>query len=50
MRLDVGSQLLKIGSSSYKIQGNWSNNAYNATQGYTDASSGFVRGCIDGTN
>jgi hypothetical protein len=45
-----GSQLLKIDSSSYRIQGNWSNNAYNANRGYTDASSGVIRGCIDGTN
>jgi len=33
-----------------KIQGNWSNAAYNANQGYTDSAAGFVRGCIDGTN
>jgi hypothetical protein len=45
-----GSSLLKIGSTSWKIQGNWSNNAYDHNQGYTDASAGFVRGCIDGTN
>lgn len=45
-----GSQLLKIGSTSWKIQGNWSNRAYDTSAGYTDPSSGFVRGCIDGTN
>jgi hypothetical protein len=32
----------------WKIQGNWSNNAYNLNQGYYDA--GKVRGCIDGFN
>lgn len=45
-----GSSLLKLGSDSWRIQGNWSNSAYNANRGYTDSSSGFVRGCIDGTN
>jgi hypothetical protein len=45
-----GSRLLRIGSSSYRIQGNWSNNAYDSGAGYTDASAGVVRGCIDGTN
>jgi hypothetical protein len=45
-----GSQLLKVGTSSYRIQGNWSNSAYDANRGYTDAGNGFVRGCIDGTN
>jgi len=34
----------------WKIQGNWSNAAYNANEGYTDSAAGFVRGCIDGTN
>jgi hypothetical protein len=38
-----GAKLLKLGTTSWKIQGNWSNNAYNASTGYT-------RGCIDGTN
>jgi hypothetical protein len=32
-----------FGGYSFKIQGNWSNNAYNGNQGY-------VRGCIDGTS
>ena len=45
-----GSSLLKLGSTSWKIQGNWSNAAYDANQGYTDSSAGVVRGCIDGTN
>ena len=45
-----GSSLLQVGTSSYKIQGNWSNNAYDTNRGYTDANSGFVRGCLDGTN
>jgi hypothetical protein len=35
-------------SSVWKIQGNWSNAAYNANQGYVDGSK--VRGCIDGEN
>jgi hypothetical protein len=38
-----GAKLLKLGTTSWKIQGNWSNSAYNANGGYT-------RGCIDGTN
>jgi len=45
-----GAKDLTIGGSSWKIQGNWSNAAYNSGGGYTDPSSGFVRGCIDGTN
>ena len=45
-----GSTLLTLGKTSWKIQGNWSNAAYDANQGYTDASSGVQRGCIDGTN
>ena len=32
----------------WKIQGNWSNNAYDLNQGYVDGSK--VRGCIDGEN
>jgi hypothetical protein len=44
-----GSKLLSMGSNSYRIQGNWSNNAYNANQGYTYSGS-VQRGCIDGTN
>lgn len=38
-----GATPLPLGSDSWKIQGNWSNAAYNANSGY-------VRGCIDGTN
>jgi hypothetical protein len=38
-----GSRLLHFGGTDWKIQGNWSNAAYDANQG-------FVRGCIDGTN
>lgn len=45
-----GSNLLQIGNDRWKIQGNWSNNAYDQGCGYTDASAGFVQGCIDGTN
>jgi hypothetical protein len=45
-----GKNLLTLGGTSWKVQGNWSNNAYNVTQGYTDPSLGFTRGCIDGTN
>jgi hypothetical protein len=36
-----GGSLITFGSTSWKIQGNWSNNAYNSNTGYT-------RGCIDG--
>jgi hypothetical protein len=46
-----GSRLVRFrNGTSWKIQGNWSNAAYNANRGYTDPSAGFVRGCIDGTN
>jgi hypothetical protein len=38
-----GKKLLNLGGTSWKIQGNWSNNAY-------DTSTGYTRGCIDGTN
>jgi hypothetical protein len=38
-----GENLLNLGGTSWKIQGNWSNRAYTANLGYT-------RGCIDGTN
>jgi hypothetical protein len=39
-----------IGDLSLKIQGNWSNNAYNGNQGYVDTRTGSkVRGCIDGS-
>jgi hypothetical protein len=43
-----GSPSVSLHGTSWKIQGNWSNNAYDAGTGYTDASAGFVRGCIDG--
>jgi len=45
-----GSKLVGLKGSSWKIQGNWSNRAYDTNNGYTDSNSGFVRGCIDGTN
>lgn len=45
-----GAKLLNLGGTSWKIQGNWSNAAYNAGQGYVDSSKGHVVGCIDGTN
>ncbi len=45
-----GQPYVTLGSHKFKIQGNWSNAAYDGNQGYTDPSSGFVRGCIDGTN
>jgi hypothetical protein len=49
-----GAKPVSLGSgktaSSWKIQGNWSNNAYNAGRGYVDARKGQVVGCIDGTN
>jgi hypothetical protein len=46
-----GSQLITFKNrSQWKIQGNWSNAAYNANKGYTDSAAGVVRGCIDGTN
>jgi hypothetical protein len=40
-----GANLLSMGSSSWRIQGNWSNAAANAGTGY-----GGNVGCIDGTN
>jgi hypothetical protein len=47
-----GASLLNFGGNNghWKIQGNWSNEAYSAGAGYTDPSAGLVRGCIDGTN
>jgi hypothetical protein len=45
-----GAKLVNLGGTSWKIQGNWSNRAYDAGTGYTDPSSGVVRGCVDGTN
>jgi len=38
-----GSRTLNLGGTQWKIQGNWSNAAYNNGGGY-------VPGCIDGTN
>lgn len=40
-----GSSMLNLGGTSWRVQGNWSNAAYNANQGY-----GGNIGCIDGTN
>jgi hypothetical protein len=37
-----GSSLVNLGGTSWKIQGNWSNNAYNTRSGYDGA------GCIAG--
>jgi hypothetical protein len=47
-----GASLLNFGGKTgqWKIQGNWSNNAYDSNSGYTDPTQGMVRGCIDGTN
>jgi hypothetical protein len=44
-----GSQLLSIGGENWKIQGNWSNAAFNANRGYGTGRKKVV-GCIDGTN
>jgi hypothetical protein len=43
-----GTPLLPIGNTSFKIQGNWSNSAFNASSGYPN--SGGQRGCLDGGN
>ena len=46
-----GAQLLSFTNrSQWKVQGNWSNSAYDGNRGYSDPARGFVRGCIDGTN
>lgn len=45
-----GTSMISLGKYSWKIQGNWSNKAYNTNVGYVDASKGKVVGCIDGTN
>jgi hypothetical protein len=47
-----GASLLNFGGKAnlWKIQGNWSNDAYDSDSGYTDPTRGLVRGCIDGTN
>ena len=44
-----GATGLSIGGQQWKIQGNWSNIAYNGKTGYLDNGS-RVLGCIDGTN
>jgi hypothetical protein len=45
-----GKSLLTFANgSTWKVQGNWSNAAYNANQGYIDGVT-KIRGCIDGTN
>ena len=41
------SQWPAFGGVTWKIQGNWSNTAYNAGAGYTDPSYGFQQGCLD---
>ena len=44
-----GTSELKFTNNTYwKIQGNWSNNAYNTTSGYPNSSG--LQGCIDGGN
>jgi len=43
-----GTPLLSFGGSQWKIQGNWSNDAYNTSTGYPNSSG--LRGCIDGGN
>ena len=44
-----GTPLLAFSNgSSWKIQGNWSNNAYNSSTGYANSSG--QKGCIDGGN
>jgi hypothetical protein len=43
-----GSSSVKIGRESWKIQGNWSNRAYDAGTGYPNRSGQL--GCLDGGN
>ena len=44
-----GTPLLKFANrSQWKIQGNWSNAAFNAATGYANTSG--QKGCIDGGN
>lgn len=43
-----GSDSVKIGRESWKIQGNWSNRAYDASTGYANRSG--LLGCLDGGN
>jgi len=42
-----GVNNVSFGGTTWKIQGNWSNNAYNANGGYTDPVKGFQKGCLD---
>jgi len=44
-----GNAIPFANGSIWKIQGNWSNGAYNLNQGYVYRGS-TIRGCIDGTN
>ena len=44
-----GTNAVSLGGTLWKIQGNWSNNAYNGNLGYSYKGS-KVRGCMDGTN
>jgi len=43
-----GGPSVLLHNTAWKIQGNWSNNAYNNGQGYVDGS--LMRGCIDGSH
>jgi hypothetical protein len=43
-----GTPLLSFGGSQWKVQGNWSNSAFNASRGYPNSSG--QRGCLDGGN
>ena len=43
-----GTPLLTFGGSQWKIQGNWSNDAFNSSTGYPNSSG--QKGCIDGGN
>jgi len=43
-----GTPLLSFSGSQWKIQGNWSNDAFNASSGYPNSSG--QRGCLDGGN
>ena len=46
---EFGTPLLSFGGhSQWKVQGNWSNRAFNASSGYPNSSG--QRGCIDGGN
>jgi hypothetical protein len=48
-----GNAVTFANNSIWKIQGNWSNSAYNLNQGYVDDTyytGQKIRGCVDGTN